>query len=88
MNWIMQHPLQIIAGYYVYSAAVGSMPAPTDKSSTFYIWVHGFLHILAGNLSAAVAAKFPALPAGAVSQTSSTSTVIMPPDPANQPHQP
>lgn len=60
---IVQHPAVFaIAIYWLFSAIVGGMPAPTATSSAGYVWLHNSLHILAGNLSAAVAAKYPQLP--------------------------
>ena len=76
------HPaIDAIAAYWIYSAVVGGMPAPDANSSKFYIWIHNSLHILAGNLSAAVAAKYPNLPTGgtvAQEHTEKTTTTIAP----------
>lgn len=67
MNIILEHPaIAAIAAYWGFSAFVGGMPSPTDKSSAGYVWLHNSLHILAGNLSAAVAQKYPNLPQRAV----------------------
>lgn len=40
---------KVIVGYWVFSAAVDSMPSATEKSSPFYAFAFRFLHTLAGN---------------------------------------
>ena len=51
---------EVLVGYWLFSAAVGAMPTPTQNSSPFYIWIFRFGHGLSGNLSrAAVALKIP-----------------------------
>lgn len=77
MNTIAAHPFTVIAVYWLFSAIVGGMPAPEINSSPGYIWLHNSLHILAGNITSAVQAKFPELPAnvGAVQHTQ-TDTVV------------
>ena len=73
MDLITQHPaICAIASYWIFSALVGGMPPPDEISSAGYTWLHDSLHILAGNLSAAVAAKYPQLPPGAVQVTEAT----------------
>lgn len=68
MNIILDHPaIFSIAGYWAFSALVGGMPVPTSPSGG-YSWAYNSLHILAGNLTAAVAAKYPNLPAGTTVQ--------------------
>lgn len=69
-----------IALYWIFSAIVGGMPPTTTASSPGYQWLYNGLHILAGNLTAAVAQKFPELPAGAIvtQQTASKTTVQTP----------
>lgn len=65
MNLITQHPAIVgIAAYWCFSALVGGMPQTDDKSSSGYVWLYNSLHILAGNLTAAVQSKYPNLPAG------------------------
>ncbi len=54
------HPaIMAIVAYWIYSAIVGGMPAPTASSSAGYTWAYNSFHILAGNLNAAVAARYP-----------------------------
>ena len=43
------------------SAVIGGTPKHEPGSSSGYVWLFNSLHILAGNLSTAVSAKFPAL---------------------------
>jgi hypothetical protein len=69
MNFIAQHPYALIAGYYIFSAAVGAMPEPKDTSSDAYVWLYGFLHIISGNIAKAVNAKYPQLPQGTTQVT-------------------
>ena len=47
---ISSHPV-IVAGaaYWVFSNAVGTLPAPSGKSPV-YAWAYAFLHVLAANL--------------------------------------
>jgi hypothetical protein len=52
--------LELLFGYWVFSAAVGALPTPTEKSPAVYVFVFRFGHSLSGNLSrAAVALKVP-----------------------------
>lgn len=58
----LQNPVlwKVLLVYWIFSAAVGAMPMPHDKSSGFYRWFFAFVHSLAGNLNrAAVALKAP-----------------------------
>lgn len=63
MTFLAQHEaILAIAGYWVFSAIVGGMPAPDTTSGRGYLWAYNALHILAGNLTSAVSARYPALP--------------------------
>lgn len=76
MNVITDHPAIVaIASYWIFSALVGGMPAPDATSSKGYTWMHSSLHIIAGNLSAAIVAKYPNLPSGAVQITDTVQRV-------------
>lgn len=62
MNWLTNiydaHPaLTSLAGYYVGSAFVSSLPAPTAKSGQFYTFFFKFVNTLAANLSRAYASQ-------------------------------
>jgi hypothetical protein len=48
-----------LAGYFVFSAAVGAMSAPSDAQKTrFYGWLYRFLQRLAANADKVVEARF------------------------------
>ena len=48
--------------YFIFSAAVGSMAAPTaEQEKGFYGWLYRFLQRLAANADRVVAARFPAV---------------------------
>lgn len=58
----LSNPLvwKLIVSYWVFSAAVGSLPTPTENSREIYVFFFRFVHALAGNLNrAAVALKVP-----------------------------
>jgi hypothetical protein len=56
--------LLALAGYFVFSAAVGAMSQPTEQQKgSFYGWAFRFLNILAANATRLVASRFPGLPA-------------------------
>ncbi len=51
---------EVIAGYWIFMAAVGAMPTPVQGASQFYVFVFRFGHILSGNVNrAAIALKVP-----------------------------
>lgn len=51
---------KVLAFYWLFSAAVGAMPTPVEKSGQLYIFVFRFAHALGGNLNrAAIALKVP-----------------------------
>jgi len=51
---------EVIAGYWVFSAAVGALPTPPQGGSLLYMFIFRFAHILSGNVNrAAVALKVP-----------------------------
>lgn len=60
---IQAHPYGFtISIYYVFSAGVSSMPAPDSTSGNGYVWLFKFLHMIAGDISAAFASKLPQIP--------------------------
>lgn len=60
ISFIQAHPTSFALGsFWVFSAAVSSMPMPADNSSPFYKWVFGFGHTLAGSIARVVAMKYP-----------------------------
>jgi hypothetical protein len=50
-----------VFAYWLFSAFVGGMPAPTEESSTAYKWAFQSLNILASNLTRAFTDKIPGL---------------------------
>ena len=64
MNWLIDfynaHPTGVtLGGYYVVSAAIGSMPMPDVASGKFYRWLFQFLNTISANVSRAWASKLP-----------------------------
>jgi hypothetical protein len=52
LEWILKHEFWAAAGaYWVFSAAVSSMPAPSARGSAIYLWLYRFLHTVAGNVT-------------------------------------
>src|SRR5689334_15589748 len=52
-----------VAGYWIFSAAIGSMPEPGVNSGSGYLWVYRFLHTLAGNITTAFGSRIPGMTA-------------------------
>lgn len=83
---IQAHPAFFaIVGYWMFSAIVGGMPDPSNTSGPGYRWLHNSLHIMAGNLSAAVSARYPEMkmPAGSAMEHKETTVVVTPVTPNN-----
>ena len=45
--------------YWMFSAAVSSMPEPAPNGSPAYLWFFRFLHSIAGNITTAFGGKIP-----------------------------
>ena len=45
--------------YWMFSAAVSSMPEPAPNGSAGYLWFYRFLHSIAGNITTAFGSKIP-----------------------------
>ena len=59
MNLLLAHPaITTIAAYWVFSAVIGGMPAPDTNSGRGYLWAYNSLHLLAGNVKEAFAARY------------------------------
>ena len=57
-DFILSYPTtSTLVGYYIASAAIGSLPAPTPASGVFYQWFFKFSNTLAGNLTRAFSSK-------------------------------
>lgn len=58
LHWIESHGFECVGIFWVFSAAVGRMPAPKPNTSGFYAWAYGFLHdilqLFAANLNRVV----------------------------------
>lgn len=56
---LFSNPLvwKLLITYWFFSAFVGALPTPDDKSGKFYIFAFRFFHLFAGNLTRA-ALKF------------------------------
>jgi hypothetical protein len=64
--------LYTLGGYYVFSAAVGAMPAPMPNGNAFYSWVFHFLQTLGANLTRVIASKYPQVTNGSTAQKAGT----------------
>jgi hypothetical protein len=61
-EFITQHEFGIaVAVYWIYSAAVSSLPDPASNGSPVYQWLYRFLHTIAGNLTTAFGSRIPGL---------------------------
>jgi hypothetical protein len=62
IEFAVQHRIWIaVALYWIFSAAVSSMPEPGSGATSGYLWLYRFLHTLAGNISTAFTHKLPGL---------------------------
>jgi hypothetical protein len=59
-GFLIQHKsCALIALYWLFSAAVSSMPEPGSNSSPGYLWLFRFCHTMAGNLTTAFGNRIP-----------------------------
>ena len=66
-TWITQHEFWVaVALYWIFSAAVSSMPAPASNNSAGYSWIYRFLHTVAGNVTTAFGSRIPGAVLGLV----------------------
>jgi|SRR5438093_3353687 len=49
----------VVVIYWMFSAAVSSMPEPAPNGSPAYLWFYRFLHSIAGNITTAFGGKIP-----------------------------
>jgi len=59
---VAHQTISILVAYYILSAAIGALPAPTAESHMFYAWLFKFANTLGGNLTRAFASKIEASP--------------------------
>ena len=55
------HFWMLVAVYWIFSAGVGALEAPTEKSGSFYRWAFKFLNTMAANVARAFSSKIPGL---------------------------
>ena len=61
-QFVMQHQFwTAVVLYWIYSAAVSSMPDPGTNTNPGYAWLFRFLHTIAGNLTTAFSGKIPGM---------------------------
>ena len=61
-EFITQHKVWTgVVIYWIFSAAVSSMPDPVPNANAGYRWLFRFLHTIAGNITTAFAGKIPGL---------------------------
>ena len=48
-----------VAMYWIFSAAVSSMPDPAATGGSGYLWFYRFLHTIAGNITTAFGSRIP-----------------------------
>ena len=61
-EFITQHQFwTAVVLYWIFSAAVSSMPEPAPNSKPGYPWLYRFLHSIAGNITTALSTKIPGL---------------------------
>src|ERR1700734_2149893 len=59
-EFVTQHQFWAAVGiYWIFSAAVSSMPGPMPNGSPGYLWVYRFLHTVAGNVTTVFGSKIP-----------------------------
>jgi hypothetical protein len=51
-----------VGAYWIFSAAVSSMPVPSSNNGAGYLWVFRFLHTLAGNVTTVFGSRIPGAP--------------------------
>jgi hypothetical protein len=60
LAFVIQHQFWVaVVLYWVFSAAVSSMPEPAADGAPVYAWLFRFLHTVAGNVSTAFGNKIP-----------------------------
>jgi hypothetical protein len=59
-DFVIQHQFwAAVVIYWIFSAAVSSMPDPNANGSSGYLWLYRFLHTTAGNITTAFGSKIP-----------------------------
>ena len=61
-EFLLQHQFwTAVVLYWIFSAAVSSMPDPGSKGSPVYLWFYRFCHTTAGNVATAFGSRIPGL---------------------------
>jgi hypothetical protein len=61
-EFLTQHQFwAAVAIYWIFSAAVSSMPDPAPEGSPGYLWCFRFLHTVAGNITTVFGSRIPGL---------------------------
>jgi hypothetical protein len=61
-EFVTQHQFwAAVVIYWIFSAAVSSMPDPAANGGSGYLWLFRFLHTVAGNITTAFGSKIPGL---------------------------
>src|SRR6266704_744783 len=61
-EFVTQHQFwTAVVIYWIFSAAVSSMPEPASNGSPGSLWLFRFLHSIAGNITTAFGSKIPGL---------------------------
>ena len=62
IEFLRQHQFWAAVGiYWIFSAAVSSMPERDANGSPGYLWLYRFLHTVAGNITTVFGSKIPGL---------------------------
>lgn len=62
IQFLLQHQFWAAVGvYWMFSAAVSSMPEPGTNSNPGYLWLYRFLHTTAGNITTAFGSRIPGM---------------------------
>ena len=62
LEFIAQHQFSAaVAIYWIFSAAVDSLPDPAGNGGPVYLWLYRFSHTIAGNMTRAFGSRIPGL---------------------------
>ena len=81
-TFILAHPGWVgIIAYWIFSAAVSSLPDPGPSDGRGYKWLFGFLNKIAGNIFGVVGSKIPGLTSQETTQLTRVTTHVEIPTP-------
>ena len=62
IEFLIQHQFgTAVVLYWIFSAAVSSLPDPAPGGGPGYLWLYRFSHTIAGNLTTAFSGRIPGL---------------------------